>query len=62
MRTIVTGLIGQYAFGGVTWDYIQYALGFRKLGKVVKKWSVPRFVAFREWPWCRKNGVEEVGG
>ena len=32
MRTIVTGLIGQYAFGGVTWDYIQYALGFRKLG------------------------------
>jgi len=25
-------LIGQYAFGGVTWDYIQYALGFRALG------------------------------
>ena len=32
MRIIVTGLIGQYAFGGVTWDYIQYALGFRSLG------------------------------
>ncbi len=32
MRIIVTGLIGQYAFGGVTWDYIQYALGFRALG------------------------------
>lgn len=32
MRIIVTGLIGQYAFGGVTWDYIQYVLGFRALG------------------------------
>lgn len=32
MRTIVTGLIGQYAFGGVTWDYIQYMLGFQALG------------------------------
>ena len=32
MRVVVTGLIGQYAFGGVTWDYIQYALGFRALG------------------------------
>ncbi|MEX1117595.1 MAG: hypothetical protein WEB60_02265 [Terrimicrobiaceae bacterium] len=32
MRIIVTGLIGQYAFGGVTWDYIQYALGLKALG------------------------------
>lgn len=32
MRIIVSGLIGQYAFGGVTWDYIQYVLGFRALG------------------------------
>lgn len=32
MRILVTGLIGQYAFGGVTWDYIQYLLGFRDLG------------------------------
>jgi hypothetical protein len=32
MRIIVTGLLGQYAFGGVTWDYIQYLLGFRALG------------------------------
>jgi hypothetical protein len=32
MRVVVTGLIGQYAFGGVTWDYIQYVLGFQKLG------------------------------
>lgn len=32
MRIVVSGLIGQYAFGGVTWDYIQYVLGFRQLG------------------------------
>ncbi|MGC1480131.1 MAG: hypothetical protein WA771_06485 [Chthoniobacterales bacterium] len=32
MRILVTGLIGNYAFGGVTWDYIQYVLGFRELG------------------------------
>lgn len=32
MRIVVTGLIGQYAFGGVTWDYIQYLLGFQALG------------------------------
>ena len=32
MRVVITGLLGQYAFGGVTWDYIQYLLGFRDLG------------------------------
>ena len=32
MRILVSGLIGQYAFGGVTWDYVQYVLGFRDLG------------------------------
>ena len=32
MRTLVIGLIGQYPFGGVVWDYIQYLTGFRKLG------------------------------
>jgi hypothetical protein len=32
MRIITTGLIGQYAFGGVAWDYIQYVLGFNALG------------------------------
>ena len=35
MRIVVTGLIGQYAFGGVTWDYMQYVLGFRALGHEV---------------------------
>jgi hypothetical protein len=32
VRIIITGLLGQYAFGGVTWDYLQYLLGFRGLG------------------------------
>jgi hypothetical protein len=32
MRIVVTGLVGQYAFGGVAWDYLQYVEGFRQLG------------------------------
>ncbi len=32
LRVLVTGLIGQYVFGGVTWDYLQYVLGLRALG------------------------------
>jgi len=32
VRIVVTGLLGQFAFGGVTWDYLQYLLGFRALG------------------------------
>ncbi|HUF08254.1 MAG TPA: hypothetical protein VMO47_02960 [Rhodothermales bacterium] len=32
LRIITTGLIGQYPLGGVAWDYIQYVLGFRRLG------------------------------
>jgi hypothetical protein len=32
MRVIVTGPVGQYAFGGVAWDYLQYVEGFRQLG------------------------------
>jgi hypothetical protein len=35
MRIIVTGLVGQYAFGGVAWDYLQYVEGFRRLGHEV---------------------------
>ncbi len=35
MRIIVTGLVGQYALGGVVWDYVQYLLGFRALGHEV---------------------------
>ena len=32
MRIIVTGLVGQYAFGGVAWDYLQFVEGVRQLG------------------------------
>lgn len=32
MRIIVAGLVAQYAFGGVAWDYLQYVEGLRQLG------------------------------
>lgn len=35
MRIIITGLVGQYPFGGVIWDYLNYLLGFRSLGHEV---------------------------
>ena len=35
MRIIITGLVGQYPFGGVIWDYLQYLLGFKSLGHQV---------------------------
>jgi hypothetical protein len=32
LRIIVTGLIAQYPLGGMTWHYLQYVLGLRRLG------------------------------
>jgi hypothetical protein len=32
LRIVVTGLAASYPFGGVFWDYIQYVLGFHRLG------------------------------
>ena len=32
MRILVSGLLAQYPFGGVVWDYVQYLIGFRDLG------------------------------
>jgi glycosyltransferase involved in cell wall biosynthesis len=32
LRIVVTGLAATYPFGGVFWDYIQYLLGFHRLG------------------------------
>ncbi|MGH7265963.1 MAG: glycosyltransferase family 1 protein [Candidatus Rokuibacteriota bacterium] len=32
LRIAVTGLAATYPFGGVFWDYLQYPLGFRRLG------------------------------
>jgi hypothetical protein len=35
VRIVVTGLIAQYPFGGVIWDYLHYLLGFQALGHEV---------------------------
>ena len=32
IRVAVTGLAATYPFGGVFWDYLQYVLGFHRLG------------------------------
>lgn len=32
LRIVVTGLAATYPLGGVSWDYLQYALGFARLG------------------------------
>lgn len=32
LKIAVTGLAGTYPFGGVFWDYMQYVLGFHRLG------------------------------
>jgi len=50
LRIIVTGLIGQYPLGGVTWDYIQYVLGLKRLGH-----DVYYFEDTGQWPY---NPVE----
>ena len=35
MRIVVTGLVATYPLGGVTWDYLAYVDGFRRLGHEV---------------------------
>lgn len=35
MKILVTGLAATYPFGGVFWDYMQYVLGFFKMGHEV---------------------------
>ena len=32
MRIVVAGMVGQYPFGGVAWDYLHYGLGLADLG------------------------------
>lgn len=51
LRIIVTGLIGQYPLGGVTWDYIQYALGLKLLGH-----EVYYFEDTGQWPFNPAEG------
>ncbi len=44
-RIIITGLVGLYPVGGVAWDYLQYVVGFHRLGYDVyyheDTWSWP---------------------
>lgn len=35
LRIIVSGLVGLYPVGGVAWDYLQYLIGFSRLGHEV---------------------------
>ncbi len=45
LRVIVTGLVGLYPVGGVAWDYLQYLIGFARMGHDVyyheDTWSWP---------------------
>ncbi len=45
LRIIVTGLVGLYPVGGVAWDYLQYVIGFARMGHDVyyheDTWSWP---------------------
>ena len=50
LKIIVTGLIGQYPLGGVTWDYLHYVLGLKRLGH-----DVYYFEDTGQWPY---NPVE----
>jgi len=53
MKIIVTGLIAQhYTLAGVTWDYLQYLVGFKQLGN-----EVYYFEDSGEWPYNIDGGV-----
>ena len=45
LRIVVTGLAGLYPVGGVVWDYLQYLIGFARMGHDVyyheDSWSWP---------------------
>lgn len=53
LRIIVTGLAGLYPVGGVAWDYLQYVIGFARLGHDVyyheDTWSWPYHPAKRTY-------------
>lgn len=51
LRVIVSGLIGQYPIGGVTWDYVQYLLGFAQAGH-----DVYYLEDSEQWPYNPREG------
>lgn len=48
---IVTGLIAQYPLGGVTWDYLQFVLGLKRMGC-----DVYYFEDTGQWPYSPNEG------
>lgn len=44
-RIVVTGFVGLFPFGGVVWDYLQYAAGFAAMG-----WDVLYLEDTGAWP------------
>jgi hypothetical protein len=53
LRIIVTGLIAQHpSMGGVTWDYLQYVVGLKRLGH-----DVYYFEDSGEWPYNVTGGA-----
>ncbi len=53
LRIIVAGMVGQYPVGGVAWDYLQYVIGFARLGHDV-------FYHEDTWCWPYHPGVNRV--
>ena len=44
LRIIVGGMVGQYPYGGVAWDYFHYCLALHELGH----WTMPKHRCDRE--------------
>jgi hypothetical protein len=58
LRIIVAGMVGQTPVGGIAWDYLQYVIGFARLG---------HDVFYHEDTWCwpyqpRENGMTDDPG
>jgi hypothetical protein len=51
LRIIVTGLLAQYPLGGVAWDYVQWVLGFARLGH-----DVYYVEDTNQWPYNPREG------
>lgn len=55
LRVIVSGYLAQYPLGGVAWDYMQFVLGFARLGH-----DVYYVEDTRQWPYDpRSDGLGE---
>jgi hypothetical protein len=56
LRIVVSGLIGQYPLGGVTWDYIQYVIGLHRMGH-----DVYYLEDTGQWPYSPAEGGVSAG-